>query len=216
MMANSVLVKAFSTLNEEEVAREIRRKIDVGVDALEIVRGLREGMDRVGDLFTKGDYFLSELIISGQIFKDAMEVLEPRLKTCRGAGKMTKLVLGTVRGDIHDIGKDIVAVLLKASGFEVYDLGVDVPSSAFVDKLRETRAPILGMSGLLTPSFSSMMETIEAIKAAGLREKVKIVIGGGIVDEKVRNFTGADDFTSNAVEGIHICEEYAQGKTGND
>ena len=209
-MGNSELVEAFAHLKENEVAKLIKCEIDSCKDALTVVEELRKGMDIVGERYKNGEYFLSELIISGQIFKDSMEALEPGLRAGRGAEKTFKFVLGTVKGDIHDIGKDIVAILLKAFGFEVYDLGVDVPSSAFVDKLLETQAPILGMSGLLTPSFTSMKETIEAIKAAGLREKVKIIIGGGIVDEKVKEFTGADSFTRNAIEGIQICEEYAR------
>jgi 5-methyltetrahydrofolate--homocysteine methyltransferase len=209
-MGNSLLVEAFAHLKEKEVAQLIKSEIDTGKETLTIVEELRKGMDIVGERYKNGDYFLSELIISGQIFKDSMEVLEPRLRAARGAEKVSKFVLGTVKGDVHDIGKDIVAILFKAFGFEVYDLGVDVPPSAFVDKLLETEAPILGMSGLLTPSFTSMKKTIEAIKAAGLREKVKIIVGGGIVDEKVKEFTGADSFTSNAIEGIQICEEYAQ------
>jgi trimethylamine corrinoid protein len=210
-MEKSGLIHAFADLKEDEVTKQIEREIEGGGDALEIVSKLRQGMDIVGERYTKGEYFLSELIISGQMFKDAMQILEPKLKAGRGAQEAPKLILGTVRGDVHDIGKDIASVLFTASGFEVYDLGIDVPSSVFVEKLRETGAPILGMSGLLTPSFTSMKETIDAIKAAGLRDKVKIIIGGGIVTHRAKEFTGADFFTSNAIEGIQICRRYAQG-----
>jgi len=119
--------------------------------------------------------------------------------------------LGTVKGDIHNIGKDIVAVLLRASGFEVYDLSVDVPPTVFVNKLIETRAPILGMSGLLTPAFESMKETVKAVEAAGLRNKVKIIIGGGVVTELVKKHAGADAFTTDAVEGVEMCKQFAKG-----
>ena len=139
-----------------------------------------------------------------------MKLIEPLLKAGKNTDKPIKLVLGTVKGDIHNIGKDILAPLLRASGFEVYDLGIDVPPSAFVAKLHETEAPILGMSGLLTPSFDSMKETIQAIEAAGLRDKIKVIIGGGVVTKKVKEFTGADAFTTDAIEGVQICRQFAE------
>jgi len=117
------------------------------------------------------------------------------------------VVLGTVKGDIHNIGKDIVGTLLKGAGFEVYDLGIDVPSKAFIDKLIETKAPILAMSGLLTPSFDSMKEVVEMVKEAGLRSKVKVIIGGGIVTELVQRHTGADAFTDDALEGVEMVKK---------
>jgi dimethylamine corrinoid protein len=140
-----------------------------------------------------------------------MKTIEPALK--KGAtGKATKVVIGTVKGDIHNIGKDIVATLLKGAGFEVYDLGIDVPVKAFVDKVIETKAPIVGMSGLLTPSFESMKQTVDALKEAGLRDKVKVIIGGGVVTELVQRHTGADAFTDDAMEGIETIKKWAQGK----
>jgi methylmalonyl-CoA mutase cobalamin-binding domain/chain len=209
-MKNAQLVDALASLNEEEVGRLVRNRIDSGVDAMSIVSELREGMDIVGERFKKGEYFLSELIVSGEIFKESMKLIEPLLKTGKG-DRGTKLVLGTVKGDIHSIGKDIVAVLLRASGFEVYDLGINVPPSAFVNKLIETKAPILGMSGLLTPSFESMKETVEAVEAAGLRDKVKVIVGGGVVTELVKRHAGADAFTTDAIEGVEICKQFARG-----
>lgn len=210
-MKTSQLAQALAILNESEVAGLVKSKIDAGTDPMSIVKELQDGMDMVGEGYKKGDYFLSELIISGEIFKDSMKLLEPLLKAHKSTGKGTKLVLGTVKGDIHNIGKDIVAILLKAAGFEVYDLDVDVSPSTFVDKLRETRAPILGMSGVVTPSFESMKETVKAIEAAGLRDKVKIIIGGGVVTETVKKYTGADAFTTEAFEGVEICKKFAKG-----
>ena len=199
---------ALAELNEQEAARLVKERLDAGDDPLTILDDLRRGMDIVGERYKAGDYFLSELIVSGEIFKDSMKLVEPHLKADATASA-TKIVLGTVKGDIHNIGKDIVAVLLKGAGFEVYDLGIDVPPQAFVDKLKETGAPILGMSGLLTPSFDSMKETIEAIKEAGLRDKVKVVIGGGVVTELVQRHTGADAFTDDGLEGVEICRRFA-------
>ena len=120
------------------------------------------------------------------------------------------MVLGTVKGDIHNIGKDIVANLLTAAGFEIYDLGIDVPPSVFVDKLVETEAPILGLSALLTNAFDAMKQTIDAVSAAGLRDKVRIVIGGGILTEQVMEYTGADAFATDAVDGINICKSFVK------
>ena len=163
-MKSSPLVEAVANLNDSEVASLVRSKIDAGSDPLSIVKELRKGMDIVGERYKKGTYFLCELIVAGEIFKDSMKLIEPLLKAGKNTDKPIKLVLGTVKGDIHNIGKDILALLLRASGFEVYALGIDVSPSAFVAKLHETEAPILGMSGLLTPSFNSMKETIRQSK----------------------------------------------------
>ena len=205
----SEIPTALAELNEQEAARLVKERLDAGDDPVTILDDLRRGMDIVGERYKAGDYFLSELIVSGEIFKDSMKLVEPHLKADATASA-TRIVLGTVKGDIHNIGKDIVAVLLKGAGFEVYDLGIDVPPQAFVDKLKETGASILGMSGLLTPSFDSMKETIEAIKEAGLRDKVKVVIGGGVVTELVQRHTGADAFTDDGLEGVEICRRFAQ------
>ena len=206
----SQLADALANLEEDEVARLVSEQIDAGVKAASVVEECRRGMDIVGERYKSGDYFLSELIVSSEIFKEAMKVIEPRLEGRSEGDNPTRIVLGTVKGDIHNIGKDIVAILLKAAGFEVYDLGVDVDPRAFVDKLIETEAPILGMSGLLTPSFESMRETVRAVEAAGLREKVKTIIGGGIVTELVKRHTGADAFTDDGLEGVEMCKEFAQ------
>jgi methanogenic corrinoid protein MtbC1 len=206
----SELADALANLNEDEVAKLIHKEIDAGVDAMCILDECRKGMDIVGQRYKKGDYFLSELIVSGEIFKESMKVIEPHLEAGKQRDTLAKVVLGTVKGDIHNIGKDIVCVLLKGAGFEVYDLGIDVAPSAFVDKLKETGAPILGMSGLLTPSFESMKETVQAVEAAGIRDKVKIVIGGGIINELVKKHTNADAFTDDGLEGVDICKKFVR------
>jgi len=206
----SELADAIAELNEDEAKRLVREKIDAGVEPLSIVDECREGMDIVGGRYKDKEYFLSELIVSGEIFKEAMAVVEPLLKGGKQAESLSKMVLGTVKGDIHNIGKDIVGTLLTAAGFEVYDLGIDIAPRIFVDKLVETGAPILGMSGLLTPSFESMKETVKAVEEAGLRDKVKIIVGGGIVTEQVGKYVGADAFTSDGPEGVEICKKFAR------
>jgi len=203
----SELADAIAELNEDEAKRRVREKIDTGVEPMSIVDECRQG---VGERYKSKDYFLSELIVSGEIFKEAMAVVEPLLKGGKQAEPLSKMVLGTVKGDIHNIGKDIVGTLLTAAGFEVYDLGIDIAPSVFTDKLVETGAPILGMSGLLTPSFESMKETVKAVEEAGLRDKVKIIVGGGIMTEQVGKYVGADACTNDASEGVEMCKKFAR------
>jgi methylmalonyl-CoA mutase cobalamin-binding domain/chain len=204
----SELADALANLDEDKVKKLVRERIDGGADPMSIVDECRRGMDIVGERYKSKDYFLSELIVSGEMFKEAMALIEPMLEPGQQSDTVGKMVLGTVKGDIHNIGKDIVATLLKAAGFEIYDLGIDVAPGKFVEKLTETGAPILGMSGLLTPSFGAMKETVEAVEAAGLRDKVKIIIGGGIVTEQVRKYVRADAFTDDAAEGVEICRRF--------
>ena len=206
----SELTDALVALNEDEVAKLVREKINAGANATSIIDECRTGMDIVGERYKSGEYFLSELIVSGEIFKNSMKVIEPHLQVGKEGDKLAKMVLGTVKGDIHNIGKDIVAILLEAAGFKIYDLGTDVAPSAMVDKLIQTEATILGMSGLLTPSFESMKQTVQAVEAAGIRDRVKIIIGGGIVNELVVRHTGADAFCADGVKGVEICKGFAQ------
>jgi methylmalonyl-CoA mutase cobalamin-binding domain/chain len=207
----SELAEAILELKEDEVDRLVREKIAAGVDPLALVEECREGMRLVGERHRAGDYFLGELIMSGEIFKNAMGLIEPLLKADRPAHPLAKMVMGTAKGDIHNIGKDIAAMLLRAAGFEVFDAGIDVPPEVFVQKVRETGSTILGISGLLTTSFESMKLTVQALEKAGLRDSVKVLIGGGIVTEMVQKYVGADAFTDDAPEGIEICKRFALG-----
>lgn len=207
----SELADAIAELKEDEVNRLVREKIKSGVDPLALVEECRDGMRLVGERHRTGDYFLGELIMSGEIFKNAMGFIEPRLKADRPVRPLARMVVGTAKGDIHNIGKDIVAMLLKAAGFEVYDAGIDVTPEVFVQKVRETGSTILGISGLLTTSFESMKLTVQALETAGLRGDVKVIVGGGIVNEMVQKYVGADAFTDDAPEGIEICKRFALG-----
>lgn len=207
----SELADALANLEEDKVRQLVQQRINSNADAMSIVHELREGMDIVGERYKSKEYFLSELIISGEMFKESMAAIEPKLKAGKKGEPLGKMVLGTVKGDIHNIGKDIVATLLMAAGFEVYDLGIDVPPDKFVEKLKETSSTILGMSGLLTPAFESMKETVKAVEAAGLRDKVKVIIGGGIVTEQVGRYVGADAFTDDASEGLDMCRGFVKG-----
>ncbi|MFC1949223.1 B12-binding domain-containing protein [Chloroflexota bacterium] len=202
------LTKAIAELKEEEALKLVKEKMDSGADANAILEEGKAGMETVGKRFADGEYFLPELIYSGEIFKQITEVLKPKLKADTKGEKLGKCVVGTVAGDIHDIGKDIVVFMLDVSGFEVYDLGVDVPAQKFVDKIKETGAPVVALSGFLTLAFDSMKETVEAIKAAGLRDKVKIMIGGGQIDEEIRKYSGADAYGRDAMAGVALAREW--------
>lgn len=215
-MHDSRLAAAMADLDESEALKIVRVKIENHEEPESIIAELQEGMSLFGEKYKSGNYFIGDLILSGEIFNQSMKLLEPLLAGRENTGgKNIKMVLGTVKGDIHNLGKDILGVLLKASGFEVYDLGINVTPEVFIDKLKETSAPILGLSGLITPSFESMKETIDAVKDSGLRDKVKIIIGGGVVDDTVREYTGADAFSTDAMKGIELCKKLA-GRTEHD
>ncbi len=205
----SELANAIADLKEDEVRKIVQDRLSSGADPMSIVDECRRGMDIIGQRYKDKEYFLGELIMSGEIFKEAMAAIEPKLKAGQAGKTLARMVLGTAKGDIHNIGKDIAATLLRAAGFEIYDLGTDVAPEAFVSKLQETGASILGISGMLTPSFESMKQTVQALEAAGLREKVKVIIGGGIVTEMVRKYVGADAFTDDAPEGVDLCRKLA-------
>ncbi|GEA17296.1 5-methyltetrahydrofolate--homocysteine methyltransferase [Moorella sp. E306M] len=175
-----------------------------GVAPLEIVKLLQEGMLEVGNRFERGDYFLSELIMAGEIMRGAMDILEPLLSGESGEHKGT-VVIGTVKGDIHDLGKNIVIMLLKGAGYKVVDLGVDVPKERFVEAIKETNAPLVGMSVLLTSCQGALKEVIDAIRGAGL--DTKVIIGGNYIDETIKNFAGADYFATAATDGLKVAAE---------
>ncbi|WP_406676732.1 cobalamin B12-binding domain-containing protein [Moorella sp. ACPs] len=203
MLTNS-LSKAMAELEEEQVNALVKELLGSGVAPLEIVKALQEGMVEVGNRFERGDYFLSELVMAGEIMKNTMDILEPHLSGASTEHKGT-IVIGTVKGDIHDLGKNIVIMLLKGAGYNVVDLGVDVPKEKFVESIKETNAPLVGMSVLLTSCQGALKETIEAIRAAGL--KPKVVIGGNYVNEAVKNYSGADYFATTASDGLKVASE---------
>ncbi len=175
---------------------------------LDAIKASQDGMVEVGQRFETKDYFVAELIFGAELLKQVMSRVKPHLQV--STDKIGRVVIGTVRGDIHDIGKDIVIDLLGGAGFEVYDLGKDVPPQRFVDKVREVNAQIVGMSGLLTLAIDSMKQTVAALEAAGLRSEVKVIIGGNPVDERVRDYVGADRFTRSAAEGVAICKQWVE------
>ncbi|MFC1874254.1 B12-binding domain-containing protein [Chloroflexota bacterium] len=202
------LKKAIVDLEEQEALRLTRDKVDRGEEPHLILTECRDGIKLVGERFSDGKYFLTELIYSGEILKEITKIVMPGLKKDVQVERLGKVIIGTVAGDIHDIGKDIVVFMLDVSGFEVYDLGVDVPLQKFIEKIKETNAPIVALSGFLTLAFDSMKETVEAIKAAGLRDKVKIMIGGGQIDDKISKYADADAFGRDAMAAVSLAKEW--------
>ena len=201
------LVQALRDLNEKRVYELVEEKIAQGEPAIEIVKACNKGMVAVGELFSTGEYFISQLIFSAEILKTVMKRLEPLLQGTEQGASAGKVIIGTVKGDIHDIGKNIVVTLLRGSGFDVVDLGVDVPSEAFVNALRETGAKALGLSALLNFTYPEMKNVVEAVAQAGLRDMVKVIIGGTPCNEQVRQYTGADFYAEDAIAGVAICKE---------
>jgi methanogenic corrinoid protein MtbC1 len=201
------LAQALRDLDEKKVHTLVEEKIKNGVPVMEIVRACNEGMVAVGELFSECKYFISELIFSAEILKNVMKRLEPLLQGVEAGKSPGKVVIGTVKGDIHDIGKNIVITLLRGSGFEVIDLGVDVPAEKFVATLKQTGARILGLSALLNLAYPEMKHVVDEVAKAGLKDKVKVIIGGTPVNEQVRQFTGADFYAGDAVAGVSLCKQ---------
>ena len=202
------LTKAVADLQEEEAIKLVNDQLDAGTDPNAILVEARNGMETVGKRFGDGEYFLPELIFSAEIFKELTEIIKPRMQAEVKQEKLGKVIVGTVAGDIHDIGKDIVVFMLDISGYEVLDLGVDVPPAKFVECIKETGAEVVALSGFLTLAFDAMKETVEAISAAGLRDKVKIMIGGGQIDEEIRKHAGADAYGRDAMAGVDLAKDW--------
>lgn len=200
------IAQMMADLGEESLLAEVKLKLEEGSDPLTVLEACREGMSLVGTRFEKGEYFLSELIMASEIFKQVGDTLAPHLAGGRTDTPKGKVIMGTVKGDIHYIGKDIVIAMLKGANYEVEDLGVDVSAENFVEAVKKTGATIVGMSGLMTFAFDSMKATIEALKKAGL--SVKVMIGGGPVTEQVRVLVGADGMGANAQVAVTLCDQW--------
>jgi methanogenic corrinoid protein MtbC1 len=205
------LTKLLSDLKESEALAFVKKALTEGVDPMALLNEASEGMKIVGQRFAKEEYFIPDLIFSGEILKGIVKILEPHLKTAKEVKRLGKVVVGTVAGDIHDIGKDLVVFMLDVNGFEVLDLGIDVPAQKFVDTVKESGSNVVGLSGFLTLAFDSMKRTIDAIKEAGLRDKVKIMIGGGQIDEQVKEYTGADAYGRDAVAAVELAKGWIGG-----
>ena len=205
------LAQALVDLKKELVNTLVEDKLKGGTPPLEIVKELNDGMIEVGDRFASCEYFISELIYSSHIMKEIMGRIEPLFGQTDLSESGRIVVIGTVKGDIHDIGKNIVVTLLKNAGFRVIDMGIDVVADRFVEKLKETGAKVLGLSCLLNLAFYEMKNVVDMLIKAGIRSQVKVVIGGTPTDEQVREYVGADYYAPDAVAGVKICKKiYAQ------
>jgi 5-methyltetrahydrofolate--homocysteine methyltransferase len=202
------LVDWLADMNEEDaLALANRMLLEDKVDPMRVLELCRAAMDIVGKRFEEGEYFLPELVLAGEMLDTIGAVAKPLIKQAGGGATAThgRVLIGTVHGDLHDIGKNIVTFMLDINGFEVKDIGVDVPVAKFIDEIEAFQPDVVGLSGFLTLAFDSMKETIAAFDERGIRERFKVMIGGGQIDETVRAYTGADAFGVNAVEAVGLC-----------
>jgi 5-methyltetrahydrofolate--homocysteine methyltransferase len=182
-----------------------------GTDPMEILEAAQSAMEVVGQRFEKGEYFIPDLFMAGEMMRGISEIVKPYLKKGDTSTKKGKVLIGTVAGDIHDIGKDIVTFMLDVSGYDILDLGIDVPVNTFVEKTREFQPQVVGLSGFLTLAYDSMKKTVEALEQAGLRDQVKIMIGGGQMDDEVRKYVRADAYGKDAVVAVNLCRQWIGG-----
>lgn len=207
-----VLTQAVGDLEEEKVLEILNEFVAAKPspeEAQKVVNACQLGMAIVGDLFEKNEYFVGDLVFAGELLTAAIDTLKPVLGSDTSA-KIGKMVLGTVEGDLHDIGKNIFKSMAEAAGFEVYDLGIDTSAKAFAEKVKEVKPQIVGLSGVLTLALDSMRNTVDTLKAAGLRDDLKIIIGGNPVTKEACQLIGADAFTTNAAEGVKICQGWVK------
>ena len=208
---NDKLVHLMADLKEKETIAMVKELIKEGADPMEILDAARSAMELVGRRFESGEYFIPDLFMAGEMMKGISESVKPLLKKGDTRPKKGKVLIGTVAGDIHDIGKDIVTFMLDVSGYDILDLGIDVPVNMFVEKTREFQPQVVGLSGFLTLAFDSMKKTVEALEQAGLRDKVKIMIGGGQIDDEVRKYARADAYGKDAVAAVNLCRQWIGG-----
>ncbi len=204
------ITDALAELEEDALIKgieEVVGKQPSTEEAQGIVNACAKGMEKVGDYFEEGEYFVGDLIYAADILKCGMEILKPCIGA-EGSAKIGKLVIGSAPGDLHDIGKNIFSSMMEAAGFDVYDLGVDVAPEKYVEKVKEIKPDIVGISGLLTLSLETMGDVVRALKEAGLRDNVKVMIGGNPVSEAVQLRVGADAHSTNAATGVKQCKEW--------
>ena len=206
------LTNAIVEMREEDALALTKNYLEQGTDPMLVFDAYKEALGIIGKRFEEGTYFVPELIMAGEMMKTASELMMPLVTAKQGeeTSKIGKFLLGTVEGDIHDIGKDIVHMLLDINGFEVRDLGVDVPAKRFWDEYKEFQPDIVGMSGLLTLAYESMKQVVDGLKEMGARDKVKIIIGGGQVDEHASKYVGADAWVNDAVAGVKYALEWIE------
>jgi len=205
------LVALISELKKKEAIQVTERLLNAGQNPLKILDDARKAMQIVGGRFSDGTYFIPDLVYSGKILEEIAAMVKPGLSQTPQSKKLGKIVIGTVAGDLHDIGKDLVTFMLDINGFDVFDLGIDVQPQTFVDKIKEIQPEIVGMSGFLTSVYQAMKDTVDAISGADVRDSVKIMIGGGVMDDEVKRFCGADAYGRDAMEAVDLARKWTGG-----
>ncbi len=205
---NDKLVSLMSDLMEDETIALVKDLIKQGTDPMSILDDARRAMEVVGKRFEKCEYFIPDLMMAGEILKGISDIVKPLITGGQAAAKKGKVLIGTVAGDIHDIGKDIVTFMLDVSGYDVLDIGIDVPVPTFVQKVKEFGPAVVGLSGFLTLAFDSMKKTVEALDEAGLRKNIKIMIGGGQMDDEIKKYVKADAYGKDAIAAVSLCKEW--------
>jgi methanogenic corrinoid protein MtbC1 len=202
------LVNAIADMREEEALKLVKEMVEGGSGPMTVLDIAREAMAIVGQRYDEGKYFLPELMMAGEILSQITDIVKPELAKVPEVKRVGKVLIGTVEGDIHDIGKNIVTFMLDVNGFEVLDLGVDVSPQKFVEAIGDFEPQVVGLSGFLTLAFDGMKATVDAIKEAGLRDSVKIMIGGGQVNEKIQEYAGADAYGRDAMAGVSLAKKW--------
>ena len=205
---NEKLVSLMADMQEEETLALVRDLVSKGTDPVSILDDARAAMEVVGKRFESCEYFIPDLMMAGEILRGISEIVKPLMEATGPSEKKGKVLIGTVAGDIHDIGTDIVTFMLDVNGYDVLNIGIDVPVETFVQKIKEFKPQVVGLSGFLTLAFDSMKKTVEAIEAAGLRDSIKIMIGGGQIDEEVRKYTKADAYGKDAVAAVQLSKQW--------
>jgi len=202
------LIENFITLEHDKVLEEIDTRLKQGEDPHKLIEECNQAMTEIGERYKNKEYFLAELMLSGETFKGAMELIEPYFgQTEKDGASKGKVMLATIQGDIHDIGKNILATLLKIEGFKIFDLGVDVNPEVIIEKVKEIKPDFLGFSALLTITYDPMKQVIDKLKEDGLRDQLKIMVGGGVTTPRVTDYIGADFQTIEAMEGVDYCKK---------
>ena len=204
----TVLADRVADLEEDAVLSVVRQRLAAGEDPLAIIYECEAGLRIVGRRYEEGEYYIAALIMAGEILRQVVELVKPRLTADAAGEPLGQVVVGTVQGDIHDIGKDVFSMLLACHGFSVQDLGVDVDPDAFVQATLERRPDVVALSGLLTSAYDSMRETVVQLREAtvGWPSPPPVIIGGGRIDDGICRYVGADDWSDEAMEGVHLCE----------
>ncbi len=206
------LIQAMVEMQEAEALQKAKQLLDEGTDPVTILKACSAAMETVGKRFENGEYFLPHLMMAGEMLKQISEMIKPLIQEEKIKGGRGRVLIGTVKGDIHDIGKNIVTFLLETNGFELRDIGIDQPPEKFVEAIEDFQPKVVGLSGLLTLAFESMKETIQAIEAAGLREEIRIMIGGAQVTEQVKDYTGADAYGPDALAAVRLTKKWIGGQ----